>query len=163
MCKNFWSYLHAYLWAHLSKVMSGFKQKCTQDLTSFSGTVFHALSHGVICFVRSVSPRNHFLTSGNSLTANQKLLFRWFSKLTLRTKWLTPCERAWKTVPENGVSSCVHFCLRSLLLFERCARRCSVEYFKRVNFCGKWQRFKIHSERSSYSNLLYWWVSRLRP
>ena len=40
--------------AHLSKSSSGRKQKCTQFLTLFSGTAFHALSHGVIHFVRSV-------------------------------------------------------------------------------------------------------------
>ena len=40
---------------HLSKGPSGQKQKCTRFLTPFSGTVFHALSHGVIHFVRSVS------------------------------------------------------------------------------------------------------------
>ena len=41
--------------------------------------------------------------------------------ITLQTNWMTPCERAWKTVPQNGVASCVHFCLRSLVRFERCA------------------------------------------
>ena len=40
---------------HLSKGTSGCQQKCTQFLTLFSGTVFHALSHGVIRFARSVS------------------------------------------------------------------------------------------------------------
>ena len=45
---------------------------------------------------------------------------KWFLDLTLRTKWNTPCERAWKTVPKNGVASCAHFCLRSLVPFERC-------------------------------------------
>ena len=68
----------------------------------------------VISFVWIVCPRNHFLTGGNSLTDNQKLLLSWFSKPTLRAKWIPPCERAWKTMPENGVRSCVHFCLRSL-------------------------------------------------
>ena len=58
---------------YLSKVMSGFKQKCTQFLILFSGTVFHALSHGVIRFVQSVSPRNHFLTGGNSLIGQHDL------------------------------------------------------------------------------------------
>ena len=42
-------------YAHLSKGTSSLKQKCTQSLTSFLGTVFHALSHGAIHFVRSVS------------------------------------------------------------------------------------------------------------
>ena len=43
-----------------------------------------------------------------------------FLKLTLRTKWITPSERTLKTVQENGVGSCVHFCLRSLGPLERC-------------------------------------------
>ena len=47
--------------AHLSKGTSDLKQKCTQLATPFSGTVFHALSHGMIHFVRSVRSRNHFL------------------------------------------------------------------------------------------------------
>ena len=40
--------------------------------------------------------------------------------LTLATKRSTPCERVWKSVPENGVFSCVPFCLRSLERSERC-------------------------------------------
>ena len=39
---------------HLSKGTSDLKQKCTQLATPFWGTVFHALSHGVIRFVRSL-------------------------------------------------------------------------------------------------------------
>ena len=45
-----------------------------------------------------------------------------FLKLTLRTKWITPSERALKTVPKNGVRNCVHFCLRSLGALERCEK-----------------------------------------
>ena len=44
--------------SHLSKGSSGRKQKCTHFQTPFSGTVFDALSHGVIHFVRSVSFKN---------------------------------------------------------------------------------------------------------
>ena len=44
--------------AHLSKGTSGLKQKCSQTLTSFLGTVFHDLSHGVIHFVPYVSSKN---------------------------------------------------------------------------------------------------------
>ena len=44
--------------AHLSKGTSGLKQKCTQTLTSYLGTVFHALSHDVIHFVLRVSSKN---------------------------------------------------------------------------------------------------------
>ena len=36
--------------------------------------------------------RNHFLTGGNSLLANQKLLLRYLLKLILQTKWNTPCK-----------------------------------------------------------------------
>ena len=43
-----------------------------------------------------------------------------FVKLTLWTKWITPSERALKTVPRNGFGNCVHFCLRSLGALERC-------------------------------------------
>ena len=46
---------------HLSKDISDLKQRCTQLATPFWGTIFHALSHGGIHFVRSVKPRNHFL------------------------------------------------------------------------------------------------------
>ena len=46
---------------HLSKAPSDLKRKCTLFPTPFSGTVFNALSLGVIHFVRSVSLRNHFL------------------------------------------------------------------------------------------------------
>ena len=38
------------------------QKNCTQFLTLFYGTVLDARSHCVICFVRSVSPRNHFLS-----------------------------------------------------------------------------------------------------
>ena len=106
--------------SHLSKHPSDLKQNGTQEKTPFSSTVFHALSHGVIRFVASVSSKNHLMTGWNSLTANQGAYIQWFLKLTLATKRSTPCERVWKTVPENGVFSCVPFCLRSLGCFAKC-------------------------------------------
>ena len=48
--------------SHLSKQPSDLKQNGTQEKTPFSSTVFHALSHGVIRFVASVSSKNHLLT-----------------------------------------------------------------------------------------------------
>ena len=51
------------------------KQNCTQEKAPFSSTVFHTLSHGVICFVASVGSKNHLLAEQNSLLTNQKLLF----------------------------------------------------------------------------------------
>ena len=47
---------------HLSKRPSDLKQNGTEEKTPFSGTVFHALSHGAIRFVASVSSKTHFLT-----------------------------------------------------------------------------------------------------
>ena len=43
-----------------------------------------------------------------------------FLELTRGTKWITPCERAWKTVSENGVGICLHFYMRSFMPLERC-------------------------------------------
>ena len=43
------------------KGTSCLQQKCTQLLTSFSGTVFHALKNDVISFVVSVSPKINFM------------------------------------------------------------------------------------------------------
>ena len=100
-----------------SKVASN---KNVHNFWLFYGTVFLAFSDGVIYFVPSVSRRNRFLSDRISPTANQKPLSMWFLKLTLPTKWIIPWERAWKTVPENGFRSCVHFCLKSLLHLERC-------------------------------------------
>ena len=48
---------------------------------------------------------------------------KWIVKLTPRTKWITPSERALKTVHKNGVTTCVRFCLRSLGLLEKCEQR----------------------------------------
>ena len=46
---------------------------------------------------------------------------RWFFEhSTPVVKQSTPCERVRKTVPENGVVSCVPFFLRSLGGFARC-------------------------------------------
>ena len=64
--------------SHLSKHPSDLKQNGTQEKTPFSSTVFHALSHGVIRFVASVSSKKHLLPGWNSSTANQKLLFNGF-------------------------------------------------------------------------------------
>ena len=84
---------------------------------------FHVLSHGVIHFVRSVSMRKRFLVGWNSSTANQKTSISRFLKLTLRTKWIVPCERAWQTVLKKGGRNCVQLCLQSLEPLERCATR----------------------------------------
>ena len=55
---------------------------------------------------------------------------QWILKLTPATKRITPCERVFKNVPENGVFSCVPFCLRSLRRFARCG----VIYYTGIKF-----------------------------
>ena len=55
--------LYLYVAPHLAKRPSDVKQNGTQEKTPFSSTVFNTtLSHGVIRFVASVSPKSHFLT-----------------------------------------------------------------------------------------------------
>ena len=111
--------------SHLAKRPSDLKQNGTQEKTPFSGTVFHTLSHGVLRFVASVSFKNHWIEAPWLAVKEFQPVRRWFFELTLATKRITPCERAWKTVLENGVFSCVPFCLRSLGCFERCVQSCT--------------------------------------
>ena len=68
--------------------------KMAQEKKPFSSPVFHAISCGAIRFVVSVSYKNHLLTAWKYITANEKLPFDVFLKLTLATKRITPCERA---------------------------------------------------------------------
>ena len=111
----------SWLISHLSQGSSGFIQRCTQFLTPFPGTVFPAFSHGVMYFVlRALALKTlkwKFLIGYWRISTNIR---KQFLKLTFRTKLIMPSERAWKTVPENGVASCVHFCFRSLGPLERC-------------------------------------------
>ena len=62
-------------------------------------------------FFQSVSLRKSFLTAWNSSTANQIFHFKVFKALTHGTKWITPSQWAWKSVPKNGVGICVYYCL----------------------------------------------------
>ena len=48
------------------------------------------------------------------LGPNWKFLIKWFLNLTLQTKWITPSERAWNTVPKNALGSCVQFCWKDV-------------------------------------------------
>ena len=99
---------------HLSKPKSDPKQKCTQLMTLFSGTVCYALSHGGILFAQSVSFESQ-LNKNLWLGVREFPPFRkWFLGLTPQAKQITPCGMAWNTVPENSVRNGVHFCLQSL-------------------------------------------------
>ena len=115
---------------HLAKRPSDLKQNGTQVKAPFSGTVFHTLSHGVFCFVVSgVSIKDHWIEASDWLSKNIDQSEGVF-ELTLTTKRITPCERAWKKVLENDVFSCVPFCLRSPGCFERCALQSSKDLFQ---------------------------------
>ena len=45
---------------HPPKRPSDLKQNGTQEKTPFSGIVFNTLSHGIVCFLASVSPKTTF-------------------------------------------------------------------------------------------------------
>ena len=115
---------------HHSKRTCDLKQNGTQEKAPFSGIVFCALALGVVCFVPSVSSRNHFLIGQNSSFSQWEASIWWFQKLTVRTKRTTPQERQWETVPENSVFSWVPFCLRSLGPFERCEIIAEILFFE---------------------------------
>ena len=88
---------------HLSKGPSDLKQKCTQLPTPFSGTLFDALSLGVIHFIWSVSLRNHFLvcfffnfSRATSIPINFHLkVFKAANKMD-HTMWKSMKNYAWK-------------------------------------------------------------------
>ena len=70
----------------------------------------------------SFSPRNHLFTGGNSPSANEKLLFQQFLKLTMHSKvneshLVKGLDEGEK--PDNGVRCCVPFCSRPLMPVER--------------------------------------------
>ena len=74
----------------------------------------------MIHFVRSVSFKNLEMEAFLFAVEQFQPTRKWLFKLTLRSKWIMPSGRALKSVPENGVGHCVHFCLRSLGALERC-------------------------------------------
>ena len=105
--------------SHVSKFKSEFKQKRTQFLALFHITVFLAFSDGVIHFVPSVSPRDHFLNIENSPTANQTRSFYLCSFMAnTLNKMAHSMWKSLKTVSEM-VPLIVYF-LRPLVPLERC-------------------------------------------
>ena len=95
--KNKWSY-----GAHLSKRPSDLKENGTHKKDNISSRVFNTLSHGVICFVASVSSKKYLLEGWNSLTQP----IRSFSSMafeantrnkTEHTMWkgMETCSRKW--------------------------------------------------------------------
>ena len=74
------------------------KQNGTQEKTPFSGTFFQTLSCGVINLVASVKKMTLWLVQ---ICFRQSFAsIQCFLKLTLATKWITPCERVRKTGPK---------------------------------------------------------------
>ena len=58
---------------------------------------------------------------------------KWFHQPTLKAKWVTSCETAWKTVPKNGVISCLH----AFLFKNACAFGKMWKPVVPTNHCGK--------------------------
>ena len=74
--------------------------------TSFLGTVFHALSHGAIHFVCSVSFKNLEMEVSDCLLKNVN---QWESGLNTLGKMNHTNWKSIKTMSENGARSCVLF------------------------------------------------------
>ena len=95
---------------------------------TISDTVFwHNIScpftYVVICFV--------VLAPETTLSIRS---FYWIGFQTLRAEWIAPCESVWKTLLENGVRSCVHFCLRSLTFGKMCGENVSFRSWKNLPY-----------------------------
>ena len=77
------------------------------------------------------------------------------AELTLATKQITPCERALKIMPENGVSSCVPFCLRSLGRFERCeVSNRAIKMAKKQCACDLYKKSHARSSKRRQERLV---------
>ena len=74
---------------HLTKRLSDLKQNGTHEKTSFSGTVFNTLLHGVVRFVA----KKYLLTFFDS---QSEASIQWFLNLPFGTKWNISCERVLK-------------------------------------------------------------------
>jgi len=115
LCPSTWKLL-AHIFSHLSRGTSGLKQKSTQTLTPSLSIVFHALSHGEIHFVPSISSKNLWIGSFWLAAEEFQPMKKRFLDLTLRIKWSTLSERAWKTAPKM-VSEVVCIFVRGHLWF----------------------------------------------
>ena len=85
---------------------------------------------------------------------------KWFLVLTSRTIIISPCKRAWKTVPKNYVRVCVHFCLRPLEPLERCGLQSSLSgrfrlLFQKQFLLQKWVKWcSTNSARRLFARLI---------
>ena len=123
--QQFWQGSQSLISAKILTPVTSFKRlkwpqtKCTQFPIAFLGTIFHALSHGAMWSIlfAVLSLKSLEMEVSDWLLKNVSQW--WFLKLTLRTK-SHQSERVLKPVSENGVRTCVNFCLRSLGPLERC-------------------------------------------
>ena len=102
-------------WRHLWP-----QTKMHTTLNSIFKNSFFMLFYMVLFICSECYPKKHLPQWLKFFNSQSKTSILRFLKLTLQTKWITPCERAWKNVLENGVGNCVHFCLRPLEPLERC-------------------------------------------
>ena len=68
----------------------------------------------MICFVASVGSKNHLLGWLKFFDSQSKACIQWFLKLTLATKWSTPCERYGKLCQKMMPFLAYHFVWGSL-------------------------------------------------
>ena len=117
--------------------------------------------HGFSCsftwchFVQSVSFKNHLNRSFWLAVREFPPVRKWFLGLALRTKRTTPGERTWKTVPENYVRNCVHFCLKPPMTLERCDLSHDSHYAQQIdNECSHYSLLgQTFSQVCSYDSL----------
>ena len=106
---------------------------------TFFATALH--THGMIHFVWSDRCEKHINGSFWLATEEFRPARKLCLVLTLQTKRITLCKRAWNSEPENGLRNCVLFCLRPLMPKERCT--CHVNHQDHV-FHFELVRCKLH-------------------
>ena len=119
-----WSF-SKYLRAQLSKITSDLKQKCTLLLTSFLGTVFHALSHDVIHFVPCVSSKNFEMEVSDWQLKNFNQWKSGFSTKMNHTKW-----KSMKNCAQKWCRKLCAFLFEVIMILERCEMKNKVTGFK---------------------------------
>ena len=94
--------------SHLSKRSTYLKQNCHKKRHLFLAQFLYPFTWCDLfcckCWLKKTPSGWMKFFTGQSEASNL-----WCSKLTLTTKRITPCERVWKSVPENGVFPVYNF------------------------------------------------------
>ena len=121
-----WPFHSSYRWPHISWSLRSSRR--TKNLFCSLATFQRAfwspknVTHNLVCIsifqhifskaqVASNKSAHNFQHHSSIIHWNvSKTSMSRFWKLTPQTKCIVPCDRVWKTVSENGVRICVHFC-----------------------------------------------------